>query len=101
MLAEVTNVLHRHVTRSGLTVRAAIGLLDYLLDLKIELYETSCLHHRALELASQLRQGASYDSHYLALAEALDCELWTADERFHRVAGPLAPNIHWLGELVS
>ena len=101
MLAEVTNALHRRVTRNELTVGTALGILDYLINLGIELHETGRLHHRALELASQLRQGAAYDSHYLALAESLDCELWTADERFHRVAGSLAPKVHWLGELVS
>ena len=101
MLAEVTNVLHRHVKGGGLSLAVAFGLLDYLMTLEIELHETPRLHHRALELASQLNQGAAYDSHYLALAETLDCELWTADQRLHRTAGPLAPKIHWLGELVS
>ncbi len=101
MLAEITNALHRHVRRGELTIRAALDLLDYLLTLDIELHETPHLHHRALELASQLNQGAAYDSHYLALAETLDCELWTADQRLHRTAGTLAPKIHWLGELVS
>ena len=101
MLAEISNALHRRVLRGQLTLDAAKGLLDELTDLDIEYLETPRLHHRALELASQLQQGAAYDSDYLALAEALDCEFWTADERFHRVAGPLAPNIHWLGELVS
>ena len=101
MLAEVTNALHRRVIKDQLSLESASELLDNLIGMNIELYEIPQLHHRALELASQLQQGAAYDSHYLALAEALDCELWTADERFHRVAGPLAPNIHWLGELVS
>ncbi len=101
MLAEVTNALHRHVRRGELTVKRALELLDYLMSLKIELYETKNLHHRALELASQLNHGAAYDSHYLALAETLACDLWTADQRLQRTASPLAPTVHWLGELVS
>ena len=100
MLVEVTNALHRRVIKDQLSLESASELLDNLIGMNIELYETPQLHHRALELASQLQQGAAYDSHYLALAETLDCELWTADERFHRVAESLAPNIHWLGELV-
>ena len=32
-------------------------------------------------------RAAAYDSFYLALAEGLDCELWTADERLHNAAG--------------
>ena len=101
MLAEVTNVLHRHVRGGDLSLDVAFGLLDRLLTLEIQLHETDRLHHRALELASLINQGAAYDSHYLALAETLDCDLWTADQRLQRTAGPLTPNVHWLGELTS
>ena len=101
MLAEVTNALHRQVRKGSLSLDVALGLLDYVLTLEIELHETSRIHHRALELASHLDQGAAYDSHYLALAESLGCDLWTADQRLHRTAGPLSPNVHWLGDLVS
>ena len=45
-----------------------------------------------------MRQPAVYDSIYLALAEALDGELWTADERFYRAASPQFSNVRWLGE---
>lgn len=40
----------------------------------------------AITLADQLRQRATYDSHYLALARRLGCELWTADMEFARAA---------------
>ena len=101
MLAEVTNALHRHVRKGELTIKRALELLDYLMSLPIEFHETENLHHRTLKLASQLNQGAAYDSHYLALAETLGCDLWTADQRLQRTASLLAPTVHWLGELVS
>ena len=101
MLAEVTNALHRQVRRNKVSMDSAFGMLDYLMSLDIELYETENLHHRALELASRLNQGAAYDSHYLALAETLGCDLWTADQRLQRTAAPFPPTVHWLGELVS
>jgi predicted nucleic acid-binding protein len=41
---------------------------------------------RAIEIAALTGQRASYDSHYLALAERLGCELWTADDRFRDAA---------------
>ena len=66
----------------------------------IELHETANLHGRSLELASLLDQGPVYDAHYLVLAEALECELWTADERFYVAASSVAQNVHWLGEFV-
>jgi predicted nucleic acid-binding protein len=54
---------------------------------------------RALAIADQLRQRASYDAQYLALAEHLGCELWTADERFWNAARPAFPQVRWVGEI--
>ena len=34
----------------------------------------------------RLKRAAAYDSFYLALAETLHCEMWTADRRLHNVA---------------
>jgi predicted nucleic acid-binding protein len=86
MPVEVANALHRRVIRREITVEEAVRLLDGLLASGIELREAPSIHTTALELADQLRQDAVYDAHYLALAEILDCELWTADERFYRAA---------------
>ena len=98
--AEVTDALHRRVVRSDLPVEEAAVLLARLAS-RVELQEPSGIHGRALELASELGQGAAYDCHYLALAEALDCELWTADERFHRAASAAFPFVHALSEVES
>ncbi len=38
---------------------------------------------RALEFTCNHKLPASYDAHYLALAERENCELWTADERLY------------------
>ena len=96
--AEVTNALHQQVVRGELTVPRAVTLIDDLRSL-VDLHPLPHLHARALELASELGQGAAYDCHYLALAETLDCELWTADDRFHRAASPAFPFVHALGEV--
>ena len=98
MPTEVTNVLHRRVLRGDISVGTAASLLQYLMAVGVELHELPELHTRALELASVLQQGAVYDAHYLALAETLDCELWTADEKFLRVATTVGSNVRWIGE---
>lgn len=95
---EVANALHRMVVRGDLTVGDGTRLITELLELELELRQSEELHVRALELASELRQGAAYDAHYLALAEALGCELWTADERFYRAASASVANARWLGD---
>ena len=94
---EAANALHRRVVRGELTVEAAADLIASLMSSRIELHEAPELHRRALELASRLDQGAAYDAHYLALAEILDCELWTADKRFFLVASNVSDNVHWVG----
>lgn len=98
MPVEVTNALHRRVVRGELTVEDAIRLLEYLLASGIELRDEPGLQVRALQLASRLRQGAVYDAHYLALAETLGCDFWTADQRFYRAAVSVTQNVRWIGE---
>ena len=99
MPAEVSNALHKRVVSDELSVAAASDLMETLLASGIELYETPLLHMRALELASQLDQRDAYDSHYLALAEELDRDFWTADARFYRAAGSLVDRIRLLGSV--
>ena len=98
MPVEVTNALHRRVLRGELAFGDAVRLLEHLLASGIELRDEPTLHTRALQLASQLRQGAIYDAHYLALADLLGCEFWTADERFYRAAASVSQSVHWIGE---
>ena len=98
---EVANALHRKVVRGQLSVEDSTRMVERLLASRLELYQTAGLHPRALELASELQQGAVYDAHYLALAEEFGCELWTADQRFHRAVSSHAGNVRWLGEYVA
>ena len=97
---EVTNALHRMVFRGQLNVGDASRMISQLLSSRLELHQTAELHVRALELATDLQQGAVYDAHYLALAEEFGCELWTADQRFHRAAEGVG-NVRWIGEFAS
>ena len=97
---EVANVLHRRVLRGELNAGDSLRMMALLLESSLELHQPPEIHVRALQLASQLKQNAAYDAHYLALAESLGCELWTADERFYRAASPSIDNVRWLGEFV-
>ncbi len=98
MPVEVTNALHQRVVWGDLTLEAAMQRMESLLSSGLELYQPTHLHNRALELASRLGLGATYDAHYLALAEALGCDLWTADEKFYRAASQDARSVRWIGE---
>ena len=98
---EVANALHQRVLRGELTVGDSIRMMARLLESRLELHQPPGLHVRALQLASQLKQNAAYDAHYLALSESFGCELWTADERFYRAASQSIGNVRWIGEFVA
>ncbi len=98
MSFDIANALHRRVARGDLTIDVAAGLMEDLMSLGITFHHAPDIHRRALELASLLQQGAVYDAHYLALAESLGCELWAADQRFHRAVSVSIDNINWIGD---
>ena len=98
MPVEVSNALHQRVGRGDLTLEAATQRMKNLLSSGLELLQPAHLYGRALELASQFGLGATYDAHYLALAETLGCDMWTADQKFFRAASPVARSVRWIGE---
>lgn len=78
---EVVNGLHRYHRAGYLSPASAELSLDAILSLPIELTNEPRLHLRALTLARELSLPATYDAQYLALAEDLKGEFWTADRR--------------------
>jgi len=101
MPVEVANALYKRVMRQEISLQEAAALLDGLLSTRIELHEPAGVHIKAMELAAELKQDAVYDAHYLALAEALNCELWTADERFYRAATSGHTQVRWIGSFTE
>jgi predicted nucleic acid-binding protein len=54
----------------------------------------------ALDWAERAGQAKAYDAQYLALAEEMRAEFWTADERLVRdVQQAGADWAHWIGEI--
>ncbi len=81
---EVTNALHRY-QELGLMSASSVRLaLRAALALPLHLHGEAALHERALDLAQRFALPSAYDAHYLALAELLDGEFWTADARLAR-----------------
>ena len=96
---EVTNILRQRMrSKDGLTLDAATQHLDDFLALQIELHNPVGLHYQALVLADALGLPATYDAHYLALAEHLGCELWTDDRRLLRNVASSLPFVRWIGD---
>jgi predicted nucleic acid-binding protein len=80
---EVTNVLYQNMRKGKINLDQAKKILTEILLIGIEFdfSNNSALSRRAFELAHQFNLLATYDPHYVALAERENCELWTADSR--------------------
>ncbi len=91
---EVVNSLHQY-QKHGLLSAEAIGqALDTALDLPVTLIGDAELHRRACDLAATYHLPAAYDAHYLALAERLGVDLWTADARLVNTMQPFG--VDWV-----
>lgn len=82
---EVTSVLRRQLVAGQLDERRARQAVTDLLDLPLR----RVAHHQLVERCWELRSDLTvYDASYVALAEALDAVLVTADARIARAPGP-------------
>ena len=81
---EAVSVIRRQLANGALTATRATNAIDDLLYLPIAVYPTAALLRRAWELRDN---ATAYDACYVALAEALDCSLATADQRLANAPG--------------
>ena len=81
MMYEVSNAFHRAVKAGQITKDESESLLETALNLGIHFYGDSNVPQEALKIANLYNLTATYDAHYLALAQRLKVELWTADQR--------------------
>jgi predicted nucleic acid-binding protein len=56
------------------------------------------LYERAFVFARDNRLPSLYDSIYVVLAQLMEVQLWTADQRLFRTASPVAPWVCWIGD---
>ena len=96
---EITNILRQRMrTQDGISLTRATEHLAAFLALPIEFRNPAGLHFQALVLADALGLPATYDAHYLALAEHLGCQLWTDDQRLMRHVASRLPFVRWIGD---
>lgn len=80
-LYEITSVINKLVRFGELTETEGLAALKSAGALNVQLVmpdEKMAL--RAFHWTRQLNRAAAYDSFYVALAEQLGCDLWTADK---------------------
>lgn len=95
--AEVTSVLREREYRGDLKPGEASEALDIALQLPVVVWEPDGeLQRRAYEMAAKYNRPKAYDAQYLAVADLLGCEVWTADRRL--VRGVNQPWVRWVGD---
>ena len=97
MALEFASAIRKKIHEGLLTSEDAKRLMLELYQSGIGFRPSRPLHSQAIDLAVELNQRLTYDSHYLALAVSLDCDFWTADEPFYRAARGRYPRVQWIG----
>ncbi len=94
---EVTSALWRKAVRGILTLEESRRAVQAALKIGVTLWDPPGLSEQAFELAARFQRPATYDAHYLALADHLNCSFWTADERLYNAVHADLPYVRWLG----
>ncbi|MGH3277051.1 MAG: type II toxin-antitoxin system VapC family toxin [Streptosporangiaceae bacterium] len=82
---ETMAVLRKRWIAGSISDGRFAAAIDDLRALELDRYPALRFVRRAFELRANV---TAYDAVYVALAEALDCELWTADRRLASAPGP-------------
>jgi len=100
LLPEAVSVIRRGVFERWISEGEGQIAVEDVFRLGVEVIPSDnqlCL--AALAWAGRLGQSKAYDGFYLALAERLSAELWTADKRLRNRAGQLGVAwVRWIGE---
>lgn len=78
---EVVNGIYQYRKHNQIDDTLMDNALTTVLTLPINIIGATEIHLRAAQLAAQIGLPATYDAHYLALAERMAVDLWTADKR--------------------
>lgn len=102
LIYEVTNALYKKERKGEIDqarVQEAMNAMTFV-GISYEFSPNFAISKQAVKLASRLGLPATYDAHYLVLAERKGCELWTADTRlWNTIRGKLAW-LRWLDDYV-
>jgi predicted nucleic acid-binding protein len=98
MIYEALNATVTAVRRKRIPVNEAFDILNDMMEIGVELNKPE--PKRVLELSLEYKI-AAYDAAYLALAESLDCDLWTGDRAFYNAVKNELPYVKWIGNYAS
>jgi predicted nucleic acid-binding protein len=98
---EVVSVIRKHIARGYISLEDGTNAVNELTQLPVTFYSGKSIADRAFELANEHNRPSAYDSFYLALAEQLQCEFWTADLKLFNAVSQKLAWVKWLGNFFS
>jgi predicted nucleic acid-binding protein len=98
---ELLTIMRRGIIKGLLTTKTATEAMGIVSKLNVQCQLPSPeLHKQALYWAERLGHSKAYDAQYLALADRLRADLWTADRRLVNGANQAgAAWVHWIGKM--
>jgi predicted nucleic acid-binding protein len=98
---ETTSVIRKYLALGNILEEEAKEALGILAQMQIQFVPDDLrLRQSALNWAARLRQKTAYDGFYLAAAEQIGAELWTADQALANNARQVGAGwVHWMGEI--
>lgn len=98
-LTEVATAIRKVAVQAGLSSESAQMALEAAFSLPVEIVsEDATLCYRAYQWAERLGQMAVYDALYLALAEYLEANFYTADRALARRCRQIGVDFVWMME---
>jgi predicted nucleic acid-binding protein len=91
-------VLRKHVYRGAVTLEEADSACDLLLAQPVQAMIDDALLRHGFALATQFNRPTAYDAQYLAVAERLGCDFWTADERLYNAVNTQLSWVQLVGQ---
>jgi predicted nucleic acid-binding protein len=97
---EIAAILRKAVVAGWLTTTVTTEALQQIWALNIVCQAPTLeLHQQALDWAERLGHSKTYDAHYLALADHLRLDFWTADRRLANGTQQAGVTwVYWIGD---
>ncbi len=98
---ETTSAIAKAVHFGEITESEGRQALERLQELGVRLFiPDASQNHAAFDWTLRMKRASAYDSYYLVLAQALECDFWTADRRlFNTLKDDRLVWLHWIEEL--
>jgi predicted nucleic acid-binding protein len=95
---EVATAIRKQVYFKGILPQEGDQAFSIYQSIPIRIIEGIEIYRRAWQLASAYNLPVCYDTQYLAVAEIIDCPLWTNDIKFVNALRGRSKYVRWLGD---